>query len=64
MRRKKQFIASETILNTLWRDEEEAGTEALTTCVRRLRQKIDVEGKRSLIRNSHGVGYGLFAPGD
>ncbi len=64
IRRKKQFIASEIILNTIWKDEEGAGADALTTCIRRLRQKIDIEGKTSLIRNSHGIGYGIFGDSD
>jgi DNA-binding response OmpR family regulator len=64
VRRARQFVPSETILNTVWKDEENAGSEALSTCVRRLRQKIDIEGQRSLVRNSHGIGYGIFSLSD
>ena len=60
MRRKNQIIPYATILSSVWTEDVESGPEALTACVKRLRQKIDSEGQPSLIRNSHGIGYGLF----
>lgn len=64
IRRKQQFIPTETIMTSIWQGEESVGTEALMTCISRLRQKIDIEKGRSLIRNSHGLGYGIFKLSD
>lgn len=64
IRRKQQFIPTESIMASIWQGEESVGTEALMTCISRLRQKIDKEKGRSLIRNSHGLGYGIFKLSD
>lgn len=49
----------EALLNRVWSNESDATVEALTTCIKRLRKKLDSEGQESIIRNVHGVGYGL-----
>lgn len=49
----------EALLNRVWSNESDATVEALTTCIKRLRKKLDTEGQESIIRNVHGVGYGL-----
>lgn len=62
MKRPDQMIPSDSILNTVWSDPDDGGTvDALTTCIGRLRKKIDVAGQKSMIRNVHGLGYGIFS---
>lgn len=59
MRNPGTVFPPEALLNRVWSNESDATVEALTTCIKRLRKKLDVEGKESIIRNVHGVGYGL-----
>lgn len=59
MRHPGRVFQQEALLNRVWATESEATIDALTTCVRRLRQKIDDQGKPSTIRTVHGVGYSL-----
>ncbi|HEY9758401.1 MAG TPA: response regulator transcription factor [Oculatellaceae cyanobacterium] len=59
MRHPGRVFAAEALLNNVWSDESDATPGALTTCVGRLRKKIDVDGRPSLIRTVHGVGYTL-----
>ncbi|MBS1992333.1 MAG: response regulator transcription factor [Cyanobacteria bacterium SZAS LIN-2] len=61
MRNQNRVFAPEALLNRVWVTESEATVDALTTCIKRLRKKIDVEGKPSVIRTVHGVGYKLEA---
>jgi DNA-binding response OmpR family regulator len=61
MRNQNRVFAAEALLNRVWATESEATVDALTTCIKRLRKKIDVEGKPSIIRTVHGVGYKLEA---
>jgi len=59
MRNPGTVFAPEALLNRVWSNESEATIDALTTCIKRLRKKLDTEDKESIIRNVHGVGYGL-----
>jgi DNA-binding response OmpR family regulator len=61
MRHPGRVFAAEALLNRVWSNESDATPGALTTCLGRLRKKIDLEGKPSLIRTVHGVGYTLEA---
>ncbi|MBU6451073.1 MAG: response regulator transcription factor [Cyanobacteria bacterium REEB67] len=61
MRNQGRVFAPEALLNRVWVAESEATVDALTTCIKRLRKKIDVEGLPSSIRTVHGVGYKLEA---
>ena len=61
MRNQGRVFAPEALLNRVWVAESEATVDALTTCIKRLRKKIDVEGRSSIIRTVHGVGYKLEA---
>lgn len=45
------------LLNRVWSSESEASNEAIMTCVKRIRKKLDVEGQPSIISTVHGVGY-------
>ncbi len=59
MRNPNRVFAAEALLNRVWVAESEATVDALTTCIKRLRKKIDVAGQESIIRTIHGVGYKL-----
>ncbi|MBS2002901.1 MAG: response regulator transcription factor [Cyanobacteria bacterium SZAS LIN-5] len=59
MRNPNRVFAPETILTRVWAADSEATVEAVTTCIKRLRKKIDVEGTPSLINTIRGAGYKL-----
>lgn len=62
MRHPNQVFSADALLNRVWASESDATIDALTTCIKRLRKKLDVEGKDSIIRTLHGVGYKLDMP--
>jgi two-component system, OmpR family, response regulator len=55
-----QLISADKLLDLLWPGDDSSTPEALMTCVSRLRKKVERPNEPSLIRNVHGVGYGLF----
>lgn len=57
MRNPGQVYSAEALLAHVWPHETEASPTAVKTTMKRLRQKIDPEGK--LIRNQHSVGFVL-----
>lgn len=57
MRHKGQVFNAESILNRVWASESDATPEAFRTCLKRLRQKIDVAGQPSIITTVQGLGY-------
>jgi len=57
MRHKGQQFSAEAVLNRVWPSESDATPESFRTCLKRLRQKIDVEGRPSIIEFVHGLGY-------
>lgn len=57
MRHKGQIFTAEAVLNRVWSSESEASPESFRTCLKRLRQKIDLEGKESIIEYVNGLGY-------
>lgn len=59
MRNVNRVFTAEALLNRVWTADSEATTDAVTSCIKRLRKKIDVEGKPSMIRTMRGVGYKL-----
>ncbi len=59
MRNPNRVFAPETILTRVWAADSDATVEAVTTCIKRLRKKIDVDGKPSLINTVRGAGYKL-----
>lgn len=46
-----------TILNRVWSSESEASNDAIMTCVKRIRKKLDIDGQPSVITTVHGIGY-------
>jgi len=59
MRHPNQVFTQEALLDRVWSSQSDATSNALTTCVKRLRKKIDSENQESLIQTVYGVGYKL-----
>ncbi len=59
MRHPGQVFSSDALMHRCWDSETEISLNAIYTCIRRLRRKLDVEGKPSLITTTHGIGYGF-----
>jgi two-component system, OmpR family, manganese sensing response regulator len=57
MRHPGQLFSAEALLDRVWKSSSESTTEAITTCIKRLRKKLDVEGEPSIITTLHGQGY-------
>lgn len=57
MKNPNQVFTAEALLNRIWASESDTTTEAITTCVSRIRKKLDTSGQTSIIRTVHGVGY-------
>ncbi|MBS1998182.1 MAG: helix-turn-helix domain-containing protein, partial [Cyanobacteria bacterium SZAS LIN-2] len=51
--------AAEVLLDRVWSSQSDSSVDALTTCIKRLRKKISVEGQESIIKTVYGVGYKL-----
>jgi DNA-binding response OmpR family regulator len=59
MRHPNRVFAPEALLNRVWSSDSDATIEAVTTCIKRLRQKIDTQGQASFICTVRGAGYRL-----
>ncbi|MBA3859368.1 MAG: DNA-binding response regulator [Cyanobacteria bacterium PR.3.49] len=59
MRHPDQVFSADALLNRVWASASDSSIDALTTCVKRLRKKIDKDGQPSYIKTVHGVGYKL-----
>ncbi|MBS2009825.1 MAG: response regulator transcription factor [Cyanobacteria bacterium SZAS TMP-1] len=56
-----KILPTKLILKHVWLDDASANTDALSTSVTRLRAKLDSKDNVvSVVRNVHGVGYGIF----
>jgi two-component system OmpR family response regulator len=60
MRYPGRYFTAAKLLSEVWPTDSDATTDALTTCLKRLRRKIDREGEDSVIKNVHGMGYTLL----
>ncbi len=59
LRHPNQVFSAEALLSRVWSSETDATVDAVSTCIKRLRKKVDIEGAPSVIRTVHGVGYKL-----
>ncbi len=57
LRHRGQIFSSSALIDRVWTAESDIGPETVRQCVKRLRQKIDVQGQESLIENVFKVGY-------
>jgi DNA-binding response OmpR family regulator len=61
LRHPNQVFSAEAILGRVWSSDANSSVDAVSTCIKRLRKKVDVEGRPSVIKTVHGVGYKLEA---
>jgi two-component system OmpR family response regulator len=59
VRHPEQVLATDTLLSHVWPSESDSGIEALRTCIKRLRRKIEVPESGCAIRTIYGIGYQL-----
>jgi DNA-binding response OmpR family regulator len=59
MRNPGRIFSADELLNHVWASDSDATYLAVATCIRRLRMKLAVEGKDSIIKTAHGTGYKL-----
>ncbi len=57
MRHPDQVFSADTLLSRVWSSDSDATVDAITTCIKRIRKKMDSEGQTSIIKTVHGVGY-------
>lgn len=51
------LLSQEQIMEAVWPDESERTNDALRTCLKKLRAKVDSTDGPSVITNVHGIGY-------
>ena len=59
LRHPNQPFSAEAILDRVWSSESDASPDTVRLQIMRLRHKIDAEGKESMVRTIHRVGYML-----
>lgn len=59
MRHPDEVFSAEALLQRVWHSESEATSDALRTCIKRLRQKLDKDEEESVIQTIPRVGYRL-----
>lgn len=59
MRHPDEVFSGDALLQRVWHSESDATSEALRTCIKRLRQKIDADSDDSVIQTIPRVGYKL-----
>lgn len=62
MRHPNQVFSAEALLDRVWASDTMASPDTIRTYIKILRKKLGSEGKDSLIRTVHGVGYKLESP--
>ena len=59
MRNPNKVFSAEAIIQRVWGSDADVTEEAIRTCVKRLRKKIEGSGEAPLIQTLYGVGYKL-----
>jgi DNA-binding response OmpR family regulator len=59
MRHPGQVFDADMLIERIWKSEADVQTDTVRTCIKRLRQKLDAEGKKSHIETLYGAGYRL-----
>lgn len=57
MRHPNRVFNPDELIANVWTADEEVTSESVRSCVFRLRKKLNLPGKKSLIDNVYGVGY-------
>lgn len=64
MRHPNRLFSAEALIERVWSTDTAVGGETVRSCIKRLREKLDSDGKPSLIETVHGMGYRLRTPAD
>lgn len=59
LRHKGHVYSAEDLLDRVWTSDSESSPEAVRQTIKRLRDKIDVEGEKSLISTIINIGYSI-----
>jgi DNA-binding response OmpR family regulator len=62
LRHPNQVFSQEALLDRVWPSQSDATSYALTSCIKRLRRKLDDKNQESIIKTVYGVGYKLELP--
>jgi OmpR-family two-component system manganese-sensing response regulator len=57
MKHPNQVIGPDALLKRVWDSSGDASTDAVYTCINRLRKKLNDSDKEAVIKTVHGVGY-------
>jgi DNA-binding response OmpR family regulator len=57
LRNKGRVYSQEELLDKVWSTDAEVSLDTVRTCIRRIRDKVDLEGAPSIIRTVYSVGY-------
>lgn len=60
MKNAGKVFSPNDLLNAVWTAESDRSPETIRTCIKKIRDKVDQEGKDSIIQNVHGVGYKIL----
>jgi len=61
MRNHDVAFSVEDLLTHVWKADSDVTLAAVTSCIKRLRDKIDAEERHAIIKTVHGVGYMIEA---
>lgn len=64
MRHPDEVFSGDALLQRVWHSESEATSEAIRTCIKRLRQKIDKDDNDSIIQTIPGSAISYVRPND
>jgi DNA-binding response OmpR family regulator len=59
LRHQGEVCSPEQLLDHVWHSQSDASYDAVASCMKRLRKKLEREGSPSLIKTSYGMGYKL-----
>ncbi len=62
LRHQNVVFSAQTILERVWLSDADVSPDTVVTTLKRLRKRIDVEGKAPIIHTVFGVGYKLVPP--
>jgi DNA-binding response OmpR family regulator len=54
-----RVFSQEELLDRVWSTDAAVTLDTVRTCIRRIRDKVDVEGQSSIIRTVYSVGYAI-----
>lgn len=58
MRHPDQVFSADALLSRVWSSDSDATVDAITTCIKRIRKKMDFDDAQpSVIKTVHGIGY-------